>query len=309
MDYLEKNKDITQLSNYKTPARAEYYYELQDEKNVDKIYEIFIWAKKEWYPVLVISGGTNMLFAFDEYKGVVIKNSLAWWTYNEDTQILHTFWSELIWDIAYDLENTYRQDLWHRFIWLPGSIAGAIYWNAGCFGLETENNFVSCKVLDLETGQEKIIVKSEMDFSYRNSKIKQEKRYFIISAIFDLSEKIEKYHSDVDNIDFRENKQPKGNSCGSFFKNPKVDRDHFFKKFPEYYNENMKAISAGFLLEKAGLKWYHIGGAYFSEKHANFLMHDWQGNYKDMLDLISYAQETVQNKFGIMLENEVQIIR
>lgn len=309
MDYLEKNKDITQLSNYKTPARAEYYYELKDERNIDKIYEIFIWAEKKWYPVLVISGGTNMLLAFDVYKGVVIKNSLAWWTYNENTQALHTYWSEPIWNIAYDLENIYKQDLWHRFIWLPGSIAGAIYGNAGCFGLETENNFVSCKVLDLETGQEKIIIKDEMNFSYRNSKIKQEKKYFIISAIFDLSQKIEKYHSDVDNIDFRENKQPKGNSCGSFFKNPKIDRGDFFKKFPEYYNENMKAISAGFLLEKAGLKWYHIGGAYFSEKHANFLMHDWQGSYTDMLDLISYAQETVQNKFGIMLENEVQIIQ
>jgi UDP-N-acetylenolpyruvoylglucosamine reductase len=63
-------------------------------------------------------------------------------------------------------------------------------------------------------------VKKDMDFSYRNSRIKKEKKYFIISAIFDLSTKIEKYHSDVDNIDFRENKQPKGNSCGSFFKNP-----------------------------------------------------------------------------------------
>lgn len=48
-----------------------------------------------------------------------------------------------------------------------------------------------------------------MNFSYRNSILKQEKKYFVISAEFDLSQKIEKYHSEVDNIDFRENKQPK----------------------------------------------------------------------------------------------------
>ena len=59
-----------------------------------------------------------------------------------------------------------------------------------------------------------------MNFTYRSSILKEIEKYFLISATFNLSQKVEKYHSDVDNIDFRENKQPKGNSCGSFFKNP-----------------------------------------------------------------------------------------
>jgi UDP-N-acetylenolpyruvoylglucosamine reductase len=60
-----------------------------------------------------------------------------------------------------------------------------------------------------------------MKFNYRTSVLKQnDSKYFLIKAKFNLSKKIEKYHSDVDNIDFRENKQPKGNTCGSFFKNP-----------------------------------------------------------------------------------------
>jgi len=59
-----------------------------------------------------------------------------------------------------------------------------------------------------------------MNFSYRNSRLKKEKKYCILHARFDLSEKKEKYSSDVDNIKFREEIQPKGNSCGSFFKNP-----------------------------------------------------------------------------------------
>jgi len=61
----------------------------------------------------------------------------------------------------------------------------------------------------------------DMNFNYRTSILKQNNnKYFLIEAVFDLSIKREKYHSDVDNIDFRENKQPKGNTCGSFFKNP-----------------------------------------------------------------------------------------
>lgn len=75
-----------------------------------------------------------------------------------------------------------------------------------------------------------------MEFAYRHSILKDKRNLFVISAIFDLSENREKYSSDVDNIDFRENKQPKGNSCGSFFKNPS------------------KEFSAGFLIEKVGMK-------------------------------------------------------
>jgi len=62
-----------------------------------------------------------------------------------------------------------------------------------------------------------------MQFSYRSSILKKQKNYFLLSAQFDLSQKIEKYHSDVDNVYFRKHKQPNGNSCGSFFKNPSRD--------------------------------------------------------------------------------------
>lgn len=308
MKYLQEKIDITSFSNYKTPASAKWFFEMWSISDVEKLYQIIDWAKKQNLPVLWISGGTNMLFAFDEFPWVVIKNSLCWWTYDKKTKILETYSAESIWQIAQDLEIELGQDLWHRFIWLPWSIAGAIYGNAWCFGLETENNFLDCEVLNLENGQVSIFKKEDMDFSYRSSRIKKEKKYFIISARFDLSQKIEKYHSDVDNIDFRENKQPKWNSCGSFFKNPIVDIDMFWEKNPDLYDKNIKFISAGFLLEKSGLKWYHIWWAYFSEKHANFLMHDGTWTSKNMLDLIEHAQKTVMSGFQVMLEPEVQII-
>lgn len=93
------------------------------------------------------------------------------------------------------------------------------------------------EVFDILEKKVRILTKEEMDFSYRNSHIKKRGKYIILSAVFDLSEKKEKYHSDVDNIYFREHKQPKGNSCGSFFKNPNIDPEEFFEKFPEYREE------------------------------------------------------------------------
>ena len=290
MKQIQENIDITHLSNYKTPAHARFYFEISNMSDVEDVFDILTWAQKNKKKVLWISGGTNMLFAFDIFDGLVIKNSLVWWNYDQDTKILETYWSESIWEIAEILEHDYDQDLWHRFIGLPWSIAGAVYGNAGCFWLETENNFISCEVLDINSGQKKILYKDEMNFRYRTSLLKTTKKYFLISAKFDLSQKVEKYHSDVDNIDFRENKQPKWNSCGSFFKNP--SRDH----------------SAGYLIEQVGLKWEKLWWAYFSSKHANFLMHDWDGTYKDLLELMKRAQNRVKEEFNILLENEVQII-
>ena len=259
-----------------------------------------------------------MLFAFEKYEGVVIKNNLKWWSYDTKSKILTTYSQEPIWDIAESLERDYGQDIWHRFIGLPGSIGGAVYGNAGCFGLEAENNFVSATVVDMSTWEIENLSKKQMNFSYRNSILKEKKaKYFIISIEFDLSKKIEKYHSDVDNIYFREHQQPKGNSCGSFFKNPRglvlddgsivVDTSKINLLRSEG-KSNYKNLSAGYLIEQVWFKWKKIGWAYFSEKHANFLMHDEKGSYKDMLELMALAQSKVKAKFEIELVNEVQII-
>lgn len=291
LKFLEHNKDITHFSNFKTPAITRYFYEIKEISDIANIGEIYEFCRQKWLPYIIVSWGTNCLFAFDVFPGVVIKNSLYGWEYDVSSEKLTTYSQELIWNIAESLETDYGQDLWHRFIGLPGTIGGAIFWNAGCFGLEIENNFSFVHVYDIFENKEIVLNKEDMEFSYRDSILKRNSgRYFIISACFDLSEKKEKYQSDVDNIYFREHKQPKWNSCWSFFKNPS------------------KEYSAGKLIEEVGLKWFHLWGAYFSEKHANFLMHDGKGTYRDLLNLIDEAVKRVQERFKITLENEVRII-
>jgi len=291
LEYLQKNKDITSLSNFKTRASAKYYFEINVLEEVYKLKEINDFAWKNNLKILFVWAGTNMLFAFEEFEWIVIKNNLSWWNYDEEIKILKTYSNELISDIAESLEKDFWQDLWHRFIGLPGSVGWAVYWNAGCFGLETENNFIEANVYNMSTWNIDKLSKKNMNFSYRTSILKQNNnKYFLVDTVFDLSTKIEKYHSNVDNIDFRENKQPKGNTCGSFFKNPS------------------REYSAWYLIEEVWLKWYKLGWAYFSELHANFLMSDWTATYTDLLDLIKLAQEKVKEKFDIELINEVRII-
>lgn len=290
LNILQKNVEITELSNFKTKCYTSYYYELTEISQIDELSKIYWYADNNKLEVLFIWGWTNILFAFEKFNWIVIKNSLKGYEFDDDTKLLKAFSAEPISDIALSLEVSWNTNLWHRFIWLPWSIWGAVYWNAGCFGLETENNFVSWLFFDKVDKKIAELDNEQLNFSYRNSILKETKRYICVSATFDLSKKVEKYHSDIDNIDFRENKQPKGNSCWSFFRNPSWD-------------------SAWKLIEQVWLKWYELWTAYISNLHANFIMSKDNWNYKDLLSIIDMVTNKVKWEYWIVLEPEVQIIK
>lgn len=289
---VQIDKDIWHLSNFKTKAFAKYYYEIN---NIDDVFSLK-WILQHFYKqerkVLFIGWWTNLLFAFDVFEGLIIKNNLKWWNYNKWSKILEVYSSEMISDIAYKLEFDLDQPIWHRFIGLPGTIWWAVFGNAWCFWLETENNFLEAEVFHLETCKIETISQIQAEFWYRNSLFKKSGKYLILKVKFDLSTIKEKYASDVDNIQFREEIQPKWNSCGSFFKN------------------HSKEFSAGKLIESVWLKWYHYKGAFFSDKHANFLMTDSDNwDYRDVLYLIEFAKKNVFEKYWIELQEEVRIIK
>lgn len=308
---MQMNKDITDFSNFKTKAFSKYFYDF--DWNIEELKENIDFAKKNNLKILPISGWTNMLFAFDMFDWFVIKFSnydvktnydfknYPWIRQNiintkfsYENGILEISGFENISDVA---EILYRENLnkkWMRFIWLPWEIAGAVVWNAGCFGLEIENTFLKAEVLNLDTLELEILDKEKMQYSYRNSIIKKTWNYILLKAWFDLNKNNEKYSykGSLDNIIyFRTKKQPSWNTCWSFFKNPS------------------KENPAWKLIEEVWLKWYKLWTAYFSSLHSNFLMSEDNGNYKDLLELIDLTKKKVKEKFNIELEEEVRIIK
>lgn len=291
INFLEKNKDITNLSNFKTKAFSKYYFEINTKLDLDNLKQVLLFANNNNLKYIIIWWWTNILFAFDIYDWIIIKNNLKWFNYDLKDKILEAYSWESISDLSLLLKDKYWQNLFERFIWLPWSIWWAIYWNAWCFWLEISSNFIEATILNLETLQIEKISKINMNFSYRNSYLKETSKYFLISAKFDLSYNNEKYPIwDVDIYDFRQNKQPKWNSCWSFFKNPS------------------KEFSAWYLIEKIWFKWYNLNWAYFSSIHSNFLMNDWNAWYKDILNLIKITREKVKKEYNIDLIPEVNII-
>ncbi|MCK1218041.1 UDP-N-acetylmuramate dehydrogenase [Streptococcus uberis] len=173
---------------------------------------------------------------------------------------------------------------------IPGSVGGAIFMNAGAYGGEIANIFLSAKVLTPE-GDIKTMTASEMAFGYRHSAI-QKSGDIVISAKFALKPgDFEQISQEMNRLNYlRQLKQPlEYPSCGSVFKRPE---GHF----------------AGQLIMEAKLKGYRIGGVEVSEKHAGFMINVDHGTAKDYEHLIAHVIERVEHNSGIRLEREVRII-
>ncbi len=171
---------------------------------------------------------------------------------------------------------------------IPASIGGAVAMNAGAFGSEIFDLIEEVIWLDKE-GNVRKSIKDEIDFSYRYTQF--QKNSFVYSVVLKLK-KSERNISQIikNHLLERNRKQPLDKpTSGSTFKNP----DNF---------------SAGYLLEKSGLKGKKINDIGFSNKHANFLVNYGDAKFNDLIQLLEDAEKSVLDNFNIKLEREIKIV-
>lgn len=161
---------------------------------------------------------------------------------------------------------------------IPGQVGGLVFMNAGLAGLAMSDRLVS--ILTPSGWRNK----DEFGFRYRHSGIDEP----IFAARFSFIKGFN--HDLVNELSLKRKNQPRGASFGSCFKNPDGD-------------------FAGRLLEAVGLKGHAIGGAKFSEMHANFLINFNNASFSDAINLISLAKQMVFESFGISLESEVCVLQ
>ncbi len=167
---------------------------------------------------------------------------------------------------------------------IPATVGGAIFSNAGAFGSSISDYLVSIEVFC--EGKCFILNKNEINFGYHYSSLYG---FIVLSATF-LFENKKEY--DIMNLfnefTYKRNKtQPSGFSLGSVYKKA---------------NDN----SAGFYIERSGLKGTKIGGIFVSSKHANFFINDGSGSVSDFLRLENLISNEVLNQFGITLYTEIE---
>lgn len=173
---------------------------------------------------------------------------------------------------------------------IPGSVGGAIFMNAGAYGGEIKEVATGADVLTAQ-GEFKHLDAEELDFGYRHSSV-QDSDDIVLSATFTLQPGDPvAIQAQMDDLNARRAaKQPlELPSCGSVFKRP-------------------TGYFAGKLIHDAGLQGFQIGGAQVSTKHAGFIVNVGGATATNYMDVIRHVQETVLDKFGVVLETEVRIL-
>jgi UDP-N-acetylmuramate dehydrogenase len=172
---------------------------------------------------------------------------------------------------------------------IPGTVGGALTMNAGAWGGETWQQVAWVKTM---TRQGNICQRDPESFEIAYRHVKGLTDEWFLAAAFHLKpnatqDGLERIRA---NIQQRNEKQPIGlPSCGSVFRNP-----------PKDY--------AARLIESLGWKGKRLGGAYVSEKHANFIINSGTASALDIEMLIQHVQQSVDEHYGIRLIPEVRIV-
>ena len=170
---------------------------------------------------------------------------------------------------------------------IPGSVGGCVRMNAGgAFG--DIGSIVETVHVMNEDGDVFARHRNDLAFAYRSTNIAAK---FILGAEFELTEddpqRVLKMVKQI--WIHKKNTQPLGSgTAGCIFKNP-------------------RGLSAGALIDRAGMKGRRVGGAYVSQKHANFIMVDPDAKASDVMELINVVRETVHRTHEVYLELEIEV--
>lgn len=175
------------------------------------------------------------------------------------------------------------------FAGVPGTIGGALAMNAGAFGGETWRYVVAVETVN-RSGELRIRTPQEFQISYRQV-IKPDHEWFVAGHFsFAASDSVQAKQAIRELLQKRAASQPMGEfSCGSVFRNPTGD-------------------FAARLIEATGLKGLRQGGAWISEKHANFIINGGEASATDIEILIEIIQQRVAQQHGVQLIPEVRFL-
>lgn len=319
-------------------ANAKYFAEITSEAQLRDALRL-----DNLPPVLVLSGGSNMLLTQDpdalilhmQIRGKQIVEK------DRNSAIIRVMagenWHELVqWTLARDLGGLENLSL------IPGSTGTAPIQNIGAYGVEIKDVFVRCTAMDRATGEIKIFDREACAFGYRDSYFKNEgkNRYIITSVDLRLSVGVHSLNTgygairnqleamgcsnpgirDISRavIAIRQSKLPDpkllGN-CGSFFKNPVIPADTHarlltdFPGMPAYpAGDSGFKVPAGWLIEQCGFKGKRYGDAGVHKDQALVLVNYGQASGQEILDLARRIRDEVRERFGVSLEPEVNII-
>ena len=284
----EYYKDISlkKYNTYRLDVKCGY---LIYPSNTKELIDLLKYLKESNINYFILGGGSNIILA-KPYFDVVIKLDKLNNIEIKDNIVTAEAGVSLIYLANLCMNNNLNGLAFAGGI--PGMVGASTAMNAGAYKEDMASIVKEVKVVtpNLEVVT---LTNKELNYSYRNSFLKEHKDYICTEVTLEMNyldkDKIKETMTSRKQrrIDTQPLDKP---SAGSVFRNP-------------------EGLSAGKLIEDAGLKGYKIGGAKISTKHANFIVNTGDATYEDILELIDYTKKKIKEIYNIDLILEQEIIR
>lgn len=315
---------------------AQTYFKLQ---KLDDLVFLRDYLQQQPGTYFILGGGSNILLP-EMYGGLVIHNNLlgvAELLFEEknetNSHVLVRAMAGVAWDkfVASSLQNG-----WYgleNLSLIPGTVGASPIQNIGAYGVEVKDFIEYVECFDLNTGTTIKIHNKECNFSYRNSRFKQEPNLLVIAVVFKLRKtpKLNISYGDIANkmalinnptpLDFRQciietrkSKLPDPKiipNVGSFFHNPILAKDRVDKLKLEYpnlpvykFDEYHSKVSAGWLIDNAGFKGYKHKNVGVYDKQALVLVNYSANSRGEVLELANIIKDALLARYGITLNIE-----
>jgi len=295
---IKKNKNLKSYSTLKTEAFASCFFEAKEKEDLVNIKKYSLFFK---LPILIIGGGSNLVFLSKRINRLVVKNSYFFLEkLSEDRNNVYIKASSglpISFLINESIKNGWSGLEYHYG--LPGTVGGAVYMNSKWTKpLSYVGDCLEKAVLIDNQGCLKEVDRYYFKFAYDYS-ILQKTQEILVEVIFKLKKEkkeiVKKRAEEA--LAYRRKTQPFGVfSSGCFFQNIS-EKERLEKRLP--------TKSSGYLIDKAGLKNFSIGDFYVSPLHANFIINKGNGKAEDLRKLLKVLKKKVKEKFGIKLKEEV----
>ncbi len=333
---IQTNKNLKEYNTFGISVKAEMFAVFS---SIEELKQIL--SNRNGKDLLVLGGGSNLLLTKD-FDGLVIKNEIKRFEVIEETvsevivesgagENWHEFVLNCIDKGFGGVENLSL---------IPGSVGASPMQNIGAYGVEIKDVFESLSAYHIASGEIHYFDKTKCEFGYRESifKNKVKGEYIILTVTFRLTKNptINSSYGAINEqlkvmgiqvptikelsaavIAIRQSKLPDpkiiGNA-GSFFKNPTVDNvllekiQENYPDIPNYSAENGRKLAAGWLIEKAGWKGRTFDNYGVHKLQALVLVNYGNCTGQEIFDLSSQIIQDVFEKFGVLLEREVNIL-
>ena len=338
---IEYDKDLTDQTTFRVPAKSRIYAEYDSEKDLLALSRTPEFMNNEF---LHIGSGSNLLF-ISPFKGIALHSAIKGISsYRKDDETTYVIagagekWNDLV-DFCISngiagLEN---------MAGIPGEVGASAVQNVGAYGAEAGDFIHSVECFDVDSRKTIVLKNEQCRFGYRDSVFKNEAKGKLIvlrvsyrlrngNYARNLSYRPLKEFAETlgrtptlreladEVIRLRDSKLPDPaliGSAGSFFKNPEPSA-YFFQEeitprgfdIPSHPSdkEGRVKLHAAWLIDHAGLKGARVGGAEVWPKQPLVIANTGRATGREVAELAAHVVDTVKMKFGIDLEPEVNYI-